>query len=143
MNSCLQISDHASGCNAYNANKITKTQWFEWSPETSPGQVHVLCVILLTLLGSMVQNGKFSAGIDTLPSVLNSVLFPTFGNPTIPICIMKVKIMHISKAGVIDSPKSKQSQSRHTQLDYWTSPMKAAKGDSQSEAHLQVGLKSS
>ena len=41
----------------------------------------------LTLLGSMVQKGKFSAGMDTLPRTLNRVLFPTFGNPTIPICM--------------------------------------------------------
>ena len=38
----------------------------------------------------MVQNGKFSAGMDTLPRVLNSVLLPTFGNPTIPICTTNV-----------------------------------------------------
>lgn len=36
-------------------------------------------------LGSMVQNGKFSAGIDSLVRVLKRVDFPTFGNPTIPI----------------------------------------------------------
>jgi len=76
----------------------------------------VLCIIMLTLLGSMVQNGKFSAGMDTLPGVLKSVLFPTFGNPTIPICIKKGKIMHTSKAGDIDSSQSKQLESRHAQL---------------------------
>jgi len=51
-----------------------------------------------------------------LPSVLKSVLFPTFGNPTIPICIKKGKIMHTSKAGDIDSSQSKQLESRHAQL---------------------------
>ena len=40
----------------------------------------------LTLLGSMVQKGKFSAGIDTLPRVLKRVLLPTLGSPTMPIC---------------------------------------------------------
>lgn len=33
-------------------------------------------------LGSMVQKGKFSAGIDNLVRVLKRVDFPTFGNPT-------------------------------------------------------------
>jgi len=33
-------------------------------------------------LGSIVQNGKFSAGIDSLVRVLKRVDFPTFGNPT-------------------------------------------------------------
>ena len=35
-------------------------------------------------LGSMVQNGKFSAAIPAFVSALNSVDFPTFGSPTIP-----------------------------------------------------------
>ena len=39
---------------------------------------------LLTLLGSIVQKGKFSAGMAILVSVLNSVLFPTLGSPTMP-----------------------------------------------------------
>ena len=34
--------------------------------------------------GSIVQNGKFSAGIDALVIALNSVDFPTLGRPTIP-----------------------------------------------------------
>ena len=38
----------------------------------------------LTLLGSIVQKGKFSAGMAILVSVLNSVLFPTLGSPTMP-----------------------------------------------------------
>ena len=38
-----------------------------------------------TLLGSMVQNGKFSAGIVHLVSTLNSVLLPTLGMPQMPI----------------------------------------------------------
>ena len=125
-------------------NRFAETQWFEWKPEASPGHVQVLCIVLLTLLGSMVQKGKFSAGIDTLPSVLNSVLFPTFGNPTIPICVMKVKIKYTSKAGVIDSPQSKEAGiPNFCMLDGWTSPMETAEGDSKNEAHLQVGLESS
>lgn len=40
---------------------------------------------LLTLLGSMVQKGKFSAGALSLVSRLNSVLLPTLGRPTMPI----------------------------------------------------------
>lgn len=40
----------------------------------------------LTWLGSIVQKGKFSAGMLSLVSTLNSVLLPTFGIPTIPIC---------------------------------------------------------
>ena len=35
--------------------------------------------------GSIVQKGKFSAGTERLVSALNSVDFPTLGNPTIPI----------------------------------------------------------
>jgi hypothetical protein len=38
-----------------------------------------------TMLGSMVQNGKFSAGIDNFVSRLNVVLLPTLGKPTIPL----------------------------------------------------------
>ena len=34
--------------------------------------------------GSIVQNGKFSAGISDLVRALNRVDFPTFGRPTIP-----------------------------------------------------------
>jgi len=33
-------------------------------------------------LGSMVQKGKFSAGIANLVRVLKRVDFPTFGKPT-------------------------------------------------------------
>jgi hypothetical protein len=36
----------------------------------------------LASLGSMVQKGKFSAGIAILVSVLKRVDFPTFGKPT-------------------------------------------------------------
>jgi hypothetical protein len=32
----------------------------------------------------MVQKGKFSAGMPIFVRVLNSVLFPTLGSPTIP-----------------------------------------------------------
>ena len=35
-------------------------------------------------LGSMVQNGKFSAAMPALVSALNSVDLPTLGRPTIP-----------------------------------------------------------
>ena len=35
-------------------------------------------------LGSMVQKGKFSAGIEDFVKALNSVDFPTFGSPIIP-----------------------------------------------------------
>ena len=42
--------------------------------------------MLLTEFGSIVQKGKFSAGTVHLVSVLKSVLLPTFGSPTIPIC---------------------------------------------------------
>ena len=45
-----------------------------------------------TWLGSMVQNGKFSAGMPILVRTLNSVLLPTFGSPTMPICIRKAKV---------------------------------------------------
>ena len=38
----------------------------------------------LATLGSIVQNGEFSAGIEHLVSVLYNVDFPTFGIPTIP-----------------------------------------------------------
>lgn len=38
----------------------------------------------------MVQKGKFSAGIDNLVRTLNSVLLPTLGRPTIPICAAAV-----------------------------------------------------
>lgn len=37
------------------------------------------------MLGSMVQNGKFSAGMPILESVLKSVDLPTLGMPTMPI----------------------------------------------------------
>ena len=40
----------------------------------------------LTWFGSIVQNGKFSAGMPIFVRTLKSVLFPTFGSPTIPIC---------------------------------------------------------
>jgi hypothetical protein len=35
-------------------------------------------------LGSIVQKGKFSAEISEEVQALKRVLFPTFGNPTIP-----------------------------------------------------------
>jgi hypothetical protein len=35
-------------------------------------------------LGSIVQNGKFSAGIDDFVIALNKVDLPTLGNPKIP-----------------------------------------------------------
>lgn len=38
------------------------------------------------LFGSMVQNGKFSAGMLHLVSRLKRVLLPTLGRPTMPIC---------------------------------------------------------
>ena len=38
----------------------------------------------MPVLGSMVQNGKFSAAIAALVSALKSVDLPTFGRPTIP-----------------------------------------------------------
>lgn len=41
----------------------------------------------------MVQKGKFSAGIDTLPRVLNRVLLPTLGNPTMPICTANIRLL--------------------------------------------------
>lgn len=55
----------------------------------------------LTLLGSMVQKGKFSAGMDTLPRVLKRVLLPTLGKPTIPICtiILRLTVAIILIAG--------------------------------------------
>jgi hypothetical protein len=34
--------------------------------------------------GSIVQKGKFSAGIEDLVKALKSVDLPTFGSPTIP-----------------------------------------------------------
>ena len=34
--------------------------------------------------GSIVQKGKFSAGIEDLVKALKRVDFPTFGSPTIP-----------------------------------------------------------
>ena len=40
----------------------------------------------LTLLGSMVQKGKFSAGMPILVRTLNRVDLPTLGSPTKPIC---------------------------------------------------------
>jgi len=40
----------------------------------------------LTSLGSIVQKGKFSAGIEHFVRVLYSVDFPTLGIPTIPTC---------------------------------------------------------
>jgi hypothetical protein len=40
----------------------------------------------LTLFGSIVQKGKFSAGMPIFVSVLNRVLLPTLGKPTIPTC---------------------------------------------------------
>lgn len=43
-------------------------------------------------MGSIVQKGKFSAGMPIFVSTLNSVLFPTFGSPTIPIYIVQDKI---------------------------------------------------
>lgn len=36
------------------------------------------------LFGSMVQNGKFSAGIAQFVNALYKVDFPTFGMPTMP-----------------------------------------------------------
>lgn len=36
--------------------------------------------------GSMVQKGKFAASAPAFVMALNSVLFPTFGSPTMPIC---------------------------------------------------------
>jgi hypothetical protein len=38
------------------------------------------------VFGSMVQKGKFSAGMPIFVITLKSVLFPTLGSPTIPIC---------------------------------------------------------
>ena len=42
--------------------------------------------VMLTLLGSIVQKGKFSAGMPIFVSVLNRVLLPTLGKPTMPTC---------------------------------------------------------
>ena len=39
-----------------------------------------------TVLGSMVQKGKFSAGTVSLVRQLKRVLLPTLGRPTMPIC---------------------------------------------------------
>ena len=38
----------------------------------------------IPVLGSLVQNGKFSAAIPALVNALNKVDLPTFGSPTIP-----------------------------------------------------------
>ena len=38
----------------------------------------------IPVLGSIVQNGKFSAAIPALVSALNKVDLPTLGRPTIP-----------------------------------------------------------
>lgn len=42
--------------------------------------------IKLTLFGSIVQKGKFSAGMPIFVRTLNSVDLPTLGSPTIPTC---------------------------------------------------------
>ena len=60
------------------SKELHRLSWEEWV---------VYKCMQLTLLGSIVQKGKFSAGMETLPSVLNSVLLPTLGSPTMPICI--------------------------------------------------------
>ncbi len=39
-----------------------------------------------TSLGSIVQKGKFSAGMEQFVRQLYSVLLPTLGRPTIPTC---------------------------------------------------------
>jgi len=61
------------------------TSWFLYQA------VYILYLLFpilegLTWLGSIVQKGKFSAGIPIFVSTLNSVLLPTFGTPTMPIC---------------------------------------------------------
>jgi hypothetical protein len=45
-----------------------------------------MSVKMRTWLGSMVQKGKFSAGMANFVRRLNVVLLPTFGSPTMPIC---------------------------------------------------------
>ena len=56
----------------------------------------------LTLFGSMVQKGKFSAGMPILLSVLKSVLLPTLGKPTIPTCAPKKLQQSRSLCGSLD-----------------------------------------
>jgi len=45
----------------------------------------IILSLFLTALGSIVQKGKFSAGIPILVSTLNRVDLPTLGRPTMPI----------------------------------------------------------
>ena len=61
-------------------------------------------------LGLIVQNGKFSAGMDSLVRVLNSVDLPTFGKPTCekPIRILRRK-RHDLESFVGDKDMCKQS----------------------------------
>ena len=44
-----------------------------------------------TSFGSMVQKGKFSAGMLHFVRVLYNVDLPTLGRPTMPTCIWSIK----------------------------------------------------
>lgn len=54
-----------------------------------------------TWFGSIVQKGKFSAGMPILVSTLNSVLLPTLGMPTIPICMGTADHVRAATAAVV------------------------------------------
>ena len=53
-----------------------------------------------TWFGSMVQKGKFSAGMPILVMVLKSVDLPTLGSPTIPTCTTAPQTSRCSTAQV-------------------------------------------
>lgn len=57
----------------------------------------------LATLGSIVQNGKFSAATESLLSVLKRLLLPTLGNPTMPILRLFVDLPRITRFGASPS----------------------------------------
>lgn len=69
-----------------------------WQRDTGMASSPAALIQLLTELGSMVQKGKFSAGMPILVRVLNRVLLPTLGRPTIPTYAMQAGRSARSKA---------------------------------------------
>ena len=53
------------------------------------------------MFGSIVQKGKFSAGIDDFVMALNRVDLPTFGRPTMP---------HLNPISFLNSDSNHQTQ---------------------------------
>lgn len=72
---CVAQTAHGrSACSPTPAATMETSSQHKGGPE--PHVVLFFAFFSLTLLGSMVQKGKFSAGMPILVSVLNSVLLP-------------------------------------------------------------------